>query len=320
MTTITSQTVVGVDVAKAELVIYRADQQETLTVTNAPVHIRRWLRSLPAGSLIALEATNIYHVQTVELAYAMGHTLYVIDGYRLSNYRKGTGGRSKTDVSDARLLARYLTNEFEDLRPWNPPPTGYRELQGLMRKRALLVQTQVTLKQSWGDEPMLKSELKQALLMLAKLDRTIQNKLKKLVEKAGLGDQVTRCKAIEGVGPLTATALATAFSRGDFKNSDAFVAFLGLDLRVSDSGQKTGRRRLSKRGDSELRRLLHNAAMAACRSPAWRPFYEGYLARGLKTTQAYVIVARKLVRVAFSLMKHQSNYQPGGPGGSCLAT
>ncbi|MFM6905798.1 MAG: transposase, partial [Acinetobacter tjernbergiae] len=36
--------------------------------------------------------------------------------------------------------------------------------------------------------------------------------------------------------------------RIDLANSDALVAFVGLDPRASDSGQKTGRRRLSKRG------------------------------------------------------------------------
>ncbi len=317
MTTITSQTVVGVDVAKAELVVYRTDLQETFTIVNEPGPVKKWLKSLPAGSLIALEATNTYHVATVEMAHAMGHTMYVIDGYRLSNYRKGTGGRSKTDFSDARLLARYLTNELEDLRPWSPPPKGFAKLQGLMRKRSQLVQMKVALNQSWGDEPMLKRQLKELQAVIAKVDADVQKMLHKLIEEAGLTAQVNRCKGIEGVGPLTAAALATAFSRGDFKSSDAFIAFLGLDLRVSDSGQKTGRRRLSKRGDAEPRRLLHNASMAASRSDSWHPIYERYLARGLKATQVYVILARKIARVAFALMKNQGEYQPGRVG--CVA-
>ncbi|WP_150788449.1 transposase, partial [Pseudomonas fluorescens] len=90
----------------------------------------------------------------------------------------------------------------------------------------------------------------------------------------------------------------------------AFIAFLGMDLRAKDSGKKNGPRHLSKKGDTELRRLAHNAAMAACRSPVWKPYYESYLARGLAKTQALVILARKLCRVAFALMKNQSEYQP----------
>jgi hypothetical protein len=60
--------------------------------------------------------------------------------------------------------------------------------------------------------------------------------------------------------------------------------------------------------------------MAACRSATWKPFYEGYLARGFKKTQALVILARKLARVAFALMKNQSEYQPNRPLQGCPAT
>ncbi|MEB3785843.1 transposase, partial [Pseudomonas paracarnis] len=98
--------------------------------------------------------------------------------------------------------------------------------------------------------------------------------------------------------------------RGEFRNSDAFIAFLGMDLRVNKSGQKDGRRSLSKRGDSEARRLLHNAAMAASRTETWKAFYQAQRARGYSTTQALVILARKLARVVFALLKGQSEYQP----------
>jgi transposase len=101
-----------------------------------------------------------------------------------------------------------------------------------------------------------------------------------------------------------------AFHRGQFRSSDAFVAFLGLDVRVRDSGRSVGKRKLTKQGSSELRRLLYTAAMAAKRSRTWEPFYQRCLDRGFKTTQALVALARKLVRVAFALMKNQSQYEP----------
>lgn len=41
--------------------------------------------------------------------------------------------------------------------------------------------------------------------------------------------------------------------RGRFKTSDAFIAFLGMDVRVRDSGGYRGRRKLTKAGDPELR-------------------------------------------------------------------
>ncbi|SHN28423.1 Transposase IS116/IS110/IS902 family protein, partial [Pseudomonas asturiensis] len=102
------------------------------------------------------------------------------------------------------------------------------------------------------------------------------------------------------------------YNRGDFKSSDSFIAFLGMDLRVSDSGQKNGRRSLTKRGCSEVRRLLHNAAMSACRSSTWKGFYNEHLSSGKATTQVLVMLSRKLARIAFSLLKNQSEYQPKG--------
>jgi hypothetical protein len=46
------------------------------------------------------------------------------------------------------------------------------------------------------------------------------------------------------------------------ENADAFVAFTGLDPRPDDSGQHHGKRRLSKRGPTELCRLLYLAALS----------------------------------------------------------
>ncbi|GJL55872.1 MAG: hypothetical protein NPIRA02_30040 [Nitrospirales bacterium] len=56
-----------------------------------------------------------------------------------------------------------------------------------------------------------------------------------------------------------------------FRNADAVVAFTGLGPRAKDSGQKSGCRRLSKRGPAELRRLLLNAAMSAVKPKVWKP-------------------------------------------------
>ncbi|MES1945224.1 transposase, IS110 family protein, partial [Salinisphaera sp. PC39] len=62
-----------------------------------------------------------------------------------------------------------------------------------------------------------------------------------------------------------------------------------------------------KQGDAEYRRLLHNAARAAARSDL-RPYYERLRARGFKPTQAHVAVTRKLVRIAYSLIKYDQTY------------
>ncbi len=103
--------IVGADVAKAELVIHHDDRDEIIRLKNSKLEIRRWLKQQTLNTAIAVEATNVYHLDLVELAHSLGFEVYVIDGFQLSNYRKSVGGRVKTDPSDARLLSRFLKNE-----------------------------------------------------------------------------------------------------------------------------------------------------------------------------------------------------------------
>ena len=116
-----SKPIVGVDVAKNELVIYHPELDLLQTIPNNKAAIKKWLKALPGKVAIAIEATNIYHLEFADLAYEAGCTIYMVGGYELSHYRKGVNIRAKTDALDAKLLARYLKNEGADLHPWTPP-------------------------------------------------------------------------------------------------------------------------------------------------------------------------------------------------------
>ena len=312
----TAPLILGIDVSKAELVCCGGDA-EVETLANTARAIRAWLRGLPAGSALAIEATGVFHLPLAEQAHRLGHRVYLIDGYRLNRYRESVGGRAKTDACDARLLARYLAREIDDLRPWVPPPRGYHKLQQLLRRRAALVRARTALRQSLSGLPSLRGPLRTLLRQLERIETLIGKQLHEALRAAGWWHQARRCQQIEGVGPLTATALATRFQRGAFRSSDAFVAFLGLDVRVRDSGTHRGRRKLTKKGDSETRRLLYLAAMSARRSATWEPYYRRFRDRGLAPTQALNVLARKLARVAFSLMQNEADYVPRRP---CAAT
>jgi transposase len=305
----TTQPIVGVDVAKNELVIYHSQLELLENIANNKSAIKQWLKALPGPVAVAIEATNIYHLEFAELAYAAGCMIYMVGGYELNHYRKGVNIRAKTDALDAKLLARYLKNEGDELHPWTPPSPLYSRLLSLFRRRAALVQARVNLGQSWANEPLLKTALAVQVKSMQKLELLIEKMINDHLKEAGLLTQLKRCMHVEGIGFLTGACLLTAFQRGDFRSADAFIAFLGMDLLVAKSGQKDSRRSLSKRGDPEARRLLHNAAMSASRTPAWKGFYEEQRARGFSTTQALVILARKLARVVFALLKQQSEYQ-----------
>ncbi|MFJ2290085.1 IS110 family transposase [Pseudomonas iridis] len=302
--------IVGVDVAKDELVIYQAELDLLESIPNDKAAIKKWLKALPAPVDLAIESTNTYHLAFADMAHEAGCTIYMVGGYELSHYRKGVKVRAKTDALDAKLLARYLKNEYEELHPWTPPSPLYRRLLSLFRRRAALVQARVGLVQSWANEPLLKSAFAEQVASMQRLETLVEKMISDQLKEAGLLADLKRCTKVEGIGFLTGARLIATFQRGDFRNADAFIAFLGMDLRVSQSGQKDGCRSLTKRGDPEARRLLHNAAMSASRTSAWKAFYEEQRARGFSTTQALVILARKLARVVFALLKGQSEYQP----------
>ena len=61
--------------------------------------------------------------------------------------------------------------------------------------------------------------------------------------------------SIPGIGSGNASALVVAYHRGSFAGSDAFISYLGLDVRIRESGYFRGKRKLTKRGEPELRRF-----------------------------------------------------------------
>lgn len=300
----------GVDTAKDELVIQSAPSTKPFAIPNTPKAIKAWLKTLPKGSALAIEATSTYHMEMAEQAHAAGFAVYVIDGLRLSKYRESVAVRAKTDAHDAALLARFLSNERGSLKAWAPPPAGHREIQMLLRRRAKLVAVRGMLRMSLSGDTMFASALKSLEEAVKRVELLLEKQLRTVIKTAGLSDQLRRVQKLPGVGFLTAAGLVMSFMRGEFKNSDAFVAYLGMDVTVAQSGKWAGRGKLSKRGDAEVRRLLYNASMSGSRTKTWSQFYAHHQARGKKTTQALVILARRLARLAFGLMRHQADWKP----------
>lgn len=307
----TNRCFIGIDVAKQELVIAQSDSPTTLSIANERSAIDQWLGSLPEASVIALEATGGYHELILGMAFARGHPCYLLNPRDVKHYARGIGQRSKTDQLDARLIARYVAREHAHLHLWQPMSAQAAQLHQLLGRRNKLVQAKTALRASLQGLQALQGDVATTLHSLQDLVDKMDRLIAQAVSQLPQGQQHSqRLQQVPGIGLLNAAMLTNLFLRVPFAKSDAVVAFAGLDPRANDSGLKRGKRRLSKRGPAELRRLLYNAAMAARKSPLWRPFYERQLAKGLPTTACLVVLARKLLRVAFSLFKHQTDFDP----------
>ena len=300
------------DVSKRELVIaVYPDEVGVKRIANQDAAISAWLDTLPAGSVIGMEATGTYHRRLADLAYERGFLVYVVNPRDVYYYARGMGARGKTDPSDAKLLARYVAHERAHLHPYVPPSALCERLTTLLERRAVLVRTRQALTQSLADLPALAGEKRNLFEAVAALLCGIDRELAALTSSdASTAKLVTRLKTISGVGPLVASLLCALFKRFAFRHADALIAYLGLDPRPDESGQHRGRRRLSKRGHPEWRRLLVAAAMSAARTKAWRDYVNLQRAKALPATAVHVILARKMLRTAFAMFKNGQEFIP----------
>jgi transposase len=213
----------------------------------------------------------------------------VLNPKDVRHYAKGVGLRGKTDRVDAELIARMVAREHEKLHRWIP-----------------LTSEQLKDLSGFG------ADLKTVDERLDRLVKRIDAKVKALIEaNKDRKQQYARLRKIAGLGGVVVrSSVLNTLERVPLHSADAFIAFTGLAPRPDDSGHHVGRRRLSKRGPSELRRLLYIAAMSAVKTKLWRPVYEHYRGNGLSTTAALVVIARRIARTAWSIYTHKTDFDP----------
>jgi transposase len=303
---------VGADVAKDTIVVACSEGSFPVReVANQRTAVLAFLKSLPAGSRIGVESTGIYHELFAGLAHQFGFRVFLLNPKDTRHYAKAVGLRGKTDRVDAELIARMITHEHTKLHAWNPPTPQQREIDRLIKRRATLISLREAVEMSLQDLGGFAAELKALRTRFNQLIARIDLRTKALVEASPDRKQnFTRVCTITGVGPVIGAALVNTLERVPVKSADAFVAFTGLDPRPDDSGQHRGKRRLSKRGPGELRRLLFLAAMSAAKTKTWRPLYEHYRAKGLSGTAALVILARRVARTAWSIYTYKTEFDP----------
>jgi len=297
---------VGVDVSKDELV-YCTRTTAPRSALNTPDGVASFLDSLSPDTVIAMEATGRYYRLLADTAHSRGFKVIVHNPKDTNKYAKSVSPRATTDPIMAQVIAEY--SEIRDHRLYDPTPSFVDALKNLIRTRAGLVKDRVSLLNRAAEHCDIAAYLRQATQSLKesidKLDEHIAQIAKAI-------PQYQLLIKVPGFGPLVTAYLIAMLSSGTFRRSDSFVAFVGLDLRVRESGKFKGKRRLSKRGDPEARRLLYMAALATCRVQGpFRELYEHYISRGFSRTEATVFVARKLARTAWAIYKHNQPYLPG---------
>ena len=113
-------TVIGIDVAKAELVIYADREKELFTAVNAVADLRRVGKRLLdlEPKLIAFEASGGYEALAVRVFTELGLPVVVIYPKRLREFVRGLGIMAKTDGPSLynAVLGEALNVQLESLR------------------------------------------------------------------------------------------------------------------------------------------------------------------------------------------------------------
>lgn len=116
--------------------------------------------------------------------------------------------------------------------------------------------------------------------------------------------------SVKGIGEITVAGLIGEV--GDFRQFHTvseITKMAGLDLFEISSGAHKGARHISKRGRPLLRKFLYFAAMrCARRRGVMHAVYQSYLRRGIPKVKALIIIARKLLRILFALVRDHSYY------------
>lgn len=123
-------------------------------------------------------------------------------------------------------------------------------------------------------------------------------------------------QSIPGIGPVWApTILAEilpVFHPEEKNGARKLVAAAGLDVRLSESGDRKGKGKMSKRGSKYLRTAAIQAAEVAAlvaKDPMFNAVYEKQRTKGKKHIVAVSHVANKMLHVVFSVLKNQKPYE-----------
>ena len=124
-------------------------------------------------------------------------------------------------------------------------------------------------------------------------------------------EAVTRLDGIPGITPFVSSVILHQFMLRPEHTAKSWIGFAGLDISSRSSGTWKGRCKLTKRGNNFLRRRLFSAAWGAVMSDAsFKSYYDALRAQGRSYVETLLIIARKLVRIMFRMMKSGQSYDP----------
>lgn len=330
---------IGLDLAKNVFELYGVDEneQEILRKTVRRAKVLVAFAQMPP-CIVGMEACGSAHHWARELR-KLGHDPRLMAPQFVAPYRKN----DKNDRNDAEAICEAVGRPNMRFVPIKDEEqqavlmahrarsllVGERtalvnHVRGLLSEYGIVMPQGVAsvrkglpevLEDAENDLPALAREVFAELYeRLCGFDERIAEYDGRITQLARTNESARRLMKVEGVGPLTATAIvATAGDGKQFRNGRQFAAWLGLVARQRSSGGKARYGRITKRGDVYLRTLLVHGARALMRHLAGREDRKSRWVLAVKERRGFnkaaVALAAKHARIIWALLAHGGDYQ-----------
>lgn len=282
------------------------------------VNITESLKKVPENVLhIVMEATGVYYENCALYLHKRKYNVHVVLPNRSKKYLESIGFKSKTDKSDSKGLSRMGLEQHLVL--WEPLDGYYYELRSITRHyqsvqetiTAVSNQQEAILHGMYQNKKVIKSLEKIKVTLIKELENIRVAISKHISSNEAVDLKVKYITKIRGIAELS-VAVIIAETNGFllFTNGKQLVSYSGYDVVENQSGKRVGKTKISKKGNSKIRRALHLPAINVVRynEPVFRNFYLRNLERHGIKMKSYVAVQKKLLTTIFHLWKKNESF------------
>jgi len=292
---------IGIDVAKAELVIAVRPSGERWTVANDERGVKTLVDRLVLDrpELIVLEATGGYELLVVAALAAAALPVVVVNPRQVRDFARATGQLAKTDRIDADVLALFAERVRPAVRPIADEEA--RELDALLARRRQLLEMLQAERNRAGQvfgrgQRVVKKSLKAHIAFLERELRMADTDLGTMVrESPAWRERDDLLQSAPGIGRVVSLTLLADLPELGRLSRREIAKLVGVAPLSRDSGTMRGRR-FVQGGRATVRAALYMGALVATRrNVVIRAFYQRLLAAGKPKKLALVACMRKLL-------------------------
>jgi len=304
------ETFVGVDVAKAEVVVACRPEGVGWTAANDQAGMSATvarLRTL-APTLIVAEATGGYERALVAALAAAGLPLVVANPRQVRDFAKATGQLAKTDRLDADILALFAERVRPTPRPLPAPVV--QQLNALItRRRQLLDMLTAERNRLEHAAAPIRRSLADHIRWLERRVADVDRDLDHTIESSPVWRaKENLLRSVPGVGPVVSRTLLADVPELGHLNRKEIAALVGVAPRARDSGTLRGKR-IVWGGRAPVRAVLYMGALVATRrNPVIRAFYGRLVAAGKPKKLALTACMRKLLTILNAMVRNNTTW------------